>query len=143
MKKRNYLLVEILLAIFIISLCVLPIVKTPIVVYSKIQQNLQKIEYERLCDLAYFTIKNDLYQQKIPWDNLLDKNIVYMEDFSKELPDLMKGTSFYYSIKTVRPWQIKDRKDAMNRLLEIAIYINSNKKGQKPYATYYAHAQKR
>lgn len=69
-KKRNILLLEILLALSIVSLCAIPIVRQPILFFRSQIHSLRNMEYERIADLSFLEIKSQLYRNEIIWDKI-------------------------------------------------------------------------
>ena len=56
-NKRNFLLIEIIIALAIISLLTIPLIKNPIYYFKSQINSFTKIEYERIADLTFFEIK--------------------------------------------------------------------------------------
>ncbi len=73
--KRPFILLEVLIALALISLFALPLVRAPLETIHEETKALCKLEVERNADLAFAEIKELFYKQAIPWDS-----------FSKERP---------------------------------------------------------
>jgi len=69
-KKKTFLLLEILIGIFIVSLCLIPLIQSPILVYRAEMKQLEEIEGERLADWTFSEIKEKLLKNEIPWEKL-------------------------------------------------------------------------
>lgn len=69
-KKRAILLLEILIALAIVSLCAIPIVRHPILFFRSQILSLHKMEFERIADLTFLEIKAKLYRKEIKWDKI-------------------------------------------------------------------------
>ena len=69
-KKRTFLLLEILIAIFIVSLCLIPLIQAPIRSYRAEMRLLEEMEGERLADWTFSEIKEKLLKNEIPWEKL-------------------------------------------------------------------------
>ena len=141
-RKKSFLLAEILLAMFLIAVCALPLVKGPIVIFRKEIENIEKIEEQRIANLAFFEIKKILYEQKIPWSELgtEGKNIKrYLKEASYNLPITRgeKKVKIHYRIFPLLPQKDPDKKP--HRYLAINIYFND---AQKEYAQYQIYAKK-
>ena len=63
-------MLEILIAIFIMSLCLIPLLQTPIQAYRNEIRLLEEMERERLSDWAFSEIKEKLLKNEIPWEKL-------------------------------------------------------------------------
>ncbi len=75
MKKRSFVLLEILIALSLVILCIVPLVKQPLQLYKNQMHHLEKMELERLANWTFVEIKEALYQNAIAWDDLPAKNI--------------------------------------------------------------------
>lgn len=73
-KKRNFLLLEILIAFSIVTLCIVPLVRHPfqMIKYELVQ--LEQMEKERLADWAFSEVKEMLLKNEIPWKKIPNKN---------------------------------------------------------------------
>jgi len=74
MKKRPFLLLEILIAFFLISLCIVPLVKKPLALYRSELKQLEEIEKERLADWTFSEVKEILLKNEIPWAKIPNKD---------------------------------------------------------------------
>jgi hypothetical protein len=69
-KKKNFLLLEILIAILIVSICLVPLVQNPIRSYRAEMRLLEEMERERLADWTFSEIKEKLLKNEIAWEKL-------------------------------------------------------------------------
>jgi hypothetical protein len=70
MKKRTFLLLEILIAFFLVSLCIVPLVRQPIALYRSDVKKLEAMEKERLADWTFTEVKEKLLKNEIPWEKI-------------------------------------------------------------------------
>jgi hypothetical protein len=84
MQKRTFLLLEILIAFFIVAVCLVPLVTQPLKLYRSDLKFLEELERERLADWTFTEIKEKLLKHQIPWEKI-PKRGVYSSPFS--LPD--------------------------------------------------------
>lgn len=70
MEKKPFLLLEVLVAILIASLCIDAFIKSPIYNYRIEMQLLEGLEGERLADWTFSEIKEKLLKNEIAWDKL-------------------------------------------------------------------------
>ena len=70
MKKRPFILLEILIACALLGLCAIPLMSKPIHLYKGELEGLRKMEKERLADLAFIEVKEALLRNEIPWNSL-------------------------------------------------------------------------
>ncbi len=69
-EKRPFILLEILLALTLVSLCAIPLIVKPIAAYRFEMKALEEVEGERLADWTFSEIKEEMLQLKIPWEKL-------------------------------------------------------------------------
>ncbi len=74
MKKRQFLLLEILIGFTLVTVCIVPLVKSSIVLYRSELKRLESIEQERLADWTFTEVKEKLLKNEIPWEQLPDLN---------------------------------------------------------------------
>ena len=70
MKKKPFLLLEILIAILLVSLCLIPLIQSPIQSYRAEMRLLEEMEGERLAALSFSCVKEKLFNAEIPWEKL-------------------------------------------------------------------------
>ena len=69
-KKQSFLLLELLIAISLLSLCVLPLVQLPFNALNAEIKNYQRMQLKRLADLGFAQIEAQLFQNAIAWEDL-------------------------------------------------------------------------
>jgi hypothetical protein len=72
--KRTFLLLEVLIALLLVSLCIVPLVRQPLRMYKNELAKLEILEKERLADWVYSEVKENLIKNKIPWAKIPKKN---------------------------------------------------------------------
>ncbi len=72
-KKQAFLLLELLIALSLFSLCVLPVAELPFASLNTEIKNCQRMQLRRLADLTFIEIEAQLFQNQIPWDDLCCK----------------------------------------------------------------------
>ena len=70
MKKRPFLLLEVLLALSLVIICAVPLVKQPLKLYKNEVAYLEKMERERLADWTFTEVKEILLKNGIPWEKI-------------------------------------------------------------------------
>ncbi len=74
MKKRSFLLLEILIAFFLVTLCIVPLVRQPLSLYRSELERLEAMEKERLADWTFTEVKEMLLKNEIPWEKIPNKS---------------------------------------------------------------------
>jgi hypothetical protein len=69
-SKRPFLLLEVLIALSLVTLCAIPLIVKPIRAYRSEIAHLEAIERERLADWTFSEIQEQLYKNAIPWERL-------------------------------------------------------------------------
>ncbi len=70
MRKRSFILLEILIACSLLALCAAPLMSRPVFLYRSQMKALQNLELERLADLSFAEVKEMLLKNQIPWKKL-------------------------------------------------------------------------
>lgn len=111
MKKKTFLLLEILIAILLVSICLIPLVQSPILSYRAEMSLIEEMEGERIAEWTFSEIKDKLLNHEIPWE---------------KLPTLDNKTSLI----SLPPMTI-DIPGAKLKKIERAFVLRCNKKGEK------------
>ena len=69
-KKRSFLLIEVLIAVLLVSICLIPLIRTPINSYRSEIEWLEEMEKERLAEWAFAEVKEKLLKNEIPWEKI-------------------------------------------------------------------------
>jgi hypothetical protein len=72
-QKRPFILLEVLIALALISLFAIPLVRAPLETIHEETKSLCNLELERNASLAFAEVKELFYTQSIPWDSLSEK----------------------------------------------------------------------
>ncbi len=128
-RKRSFLLLELLIALFLIVTCALPLAQIPMRALQKEFKSAQAMEMHRLADLAFAEIKEKAYLHEIPWEQIVKKTVV-MND-SKELTQQP-----FYSTQIKRVGTIssvgKKRKDGQElRLVTFRLVLSHSSQTQR------------
>jgi hypothetical protein len=73
MKKRTFILLELLIACTLLTLCAVPLMRKPIELYQTQIKILEEFEKQRLADAAFAEIKIHLLTNQIAWEKLPSK----------------------------------------------------------------------
>jgi hypothetical protein len=73
MKKKPFLLIEVLIALSLVTLCIGPLVRQPLKMYQIEVGKLESLEKERIADWAFTEVKERLLKNEIPWEKLPHK----------------------------------------------------------------------
>lgn len=69
-KKRNFLLIEVLIAILLVSICLIPLIQIPINSYRSEMEWLEEMDRERLAELAFADVKEKLLKNELAWEKI-------------------------------------------------------------------------
>jgi len=69
-KKRPFILLEIMIAIALVALFTLPLTLNPTRLLIQEVKMLERMEAERIADLSFLEVKEKLLRQQIPWSEL-------------------------------------------------------------------------
>lgn len=92
MKKKPFLIIEILIAFFLVSLCAIPLVTGPFKLHKLQTIQLEKMEKERLADWTFSEIKEMFLKKEVPWENIPKKgeqsSSIPLSDATIQIPNL-------------------------------------------------------
>jgi hypothetical protein len=140
--SRSFLLLELIIALLLITLCVLPFVSIPSGVQREEMLFLQRLELQRLSDRTCASIKERIYTKEITWEQLSHpkgKRLLLIDDVvSLPLKELAKQR---YSRKCYIYSDVKKGQDNLeSRLVRLRVSFKripakalffSNKKNRK------------
>lgn len=70
MKKNSFLLLEVLIAFSLLTLCLIPLILHPLKAYRLETEHIWKVEKERIADWTFSEIEEKLLKKQIPWESL-------------------------------------------------------------------------
>lgn len=73
MKRRTFLLLEVLIALFLVTLCIIPLVREPLRMLKKEMAKIEEMEKERLADYVYSQLREKFLKNEIPWSQIPKK----------------------------------------------------------------------
>lgn len=131
-RKRSFLLFELLISLALIALCLFPLIK-PHVTIKRIENSyLENVFFETRSHIAYCKLKELLHEHKIPWKQL--------ESFEGEIPDdPLKNNFVFQGRKYICRFKIEeiDHKKRKNQetamALEASFMFTYNHKNIGPY----------
>lgn len=130
MKKRAFLLLEILIAFSLVALCIVPLVTQPLKLYKEEIAYLEKMEMERLADWTFTEVKEILLKNEIPWKKIPGK---HEHSASFSLPPATIEVPGIGSKSVKRSFYLSGRgekiglKDEVFRQLGVYILLNGQK----------------
>lgn len=130
MKKRPFLLIEVLIAFLLVTICSVPLVKQPLKLYKDEMEYLEKMERERLADWSFTEIKEILIRNDIPWEKLPIKGAetapIPLSPMTLELPGCRKKLIERSFVLKGRGQRMKDA-SAEYRQLGVYIFLDQYK----------------
>ncbi|OGN63741.1 MAG: hypothetical protein A3E80_01625 [Chlamydiae bacterium RIFCSPHIGHO2_12_FULL_49_9] len=136
MKKRPFVLLEVLLALFLVMIAIIPLVRQPFMLYRSEILLLEEMERERLADWTFSEIREQFLKGQIPWKKLPAKGEISspfsLPKGSIHLPGLAsKEVERSFTLRCIG--EKKGTQGETYRSLNIAIEFNPalNKKKKK------------
>lgn len=117
--KRNFLLLELLIAFTLVALFAFPLIFNPLNRLNQEIQKLEEIETERLSELLLSEVKEELYLGKVPWKKIPKKKpkVPFQKfnskDYTLTLGDIKKPRKVHFDIFLY--WDKKPQKDKGGR----------------------------
>lgn len=69
-RKRSYLLLEIVLSLFLISICLFPLIRPHLAIEKSRAKQIKEVSAYAPFQNAFCLLKENLYEQKISWKQL-------------------------------------------------------------------------
>lgn len=134
MKKRSFVLLEILIAFTLVSLCTLPFIRFPFQHMQKEMDTLFDMELERIAQNELAKLLELLYKQDVPEKILFDKeskeSLKFQDDHTVYLPGGLSRTfPKYASISRVKR---KETNQAIVSLINLHVeFVNPRNRKKK------------
>jgi hypothetical protein len=142
--KHPFLLFEVLLAIFLVSLCLIPLIRSPIENYRKELNLLKEIEGERWAEWSFSEIKEKFLNNDIPWEKIptagTTSSRFHLPPITLELPGLPSKTiERSFILRCTKKSEKQTKNGETYRLLWVDLYFSpklSQKKIKKKKQDY-------
>lgn len=134
---RNFLLLEMLIALFLIGSYALPLAHFPMRAIQEEIKSYYRIEMHRFADLAFSEFKEKLYLQEIPWEAIAHP----VNDKAKIFDDIVElsldpvGTHKFKRVATVHSVGKKDKEGIEWRLATFRVKFTPSENRFKPFRT--------
>jgi hypothetical protein len=69
-RRRHFLMLELMIALLLVTLCALPLAQLPTKALLEETNAAYRMQLHRYADLAFAEFKEQLYQQGIPWEKI-------------------------------------------------------------------------
>ncbi len=144
MRYRPFLLLEVLIAMTILTLAASTLIRQPILLHRAEVEQLENIEADRIASLTFTEIYENFLKGTVPWSQipaLKKKSKSFaLPDAPFQIPPLLsRSINRSYVIETLREKQTDDGR--IHRLLSIHIQIGSgHKKRQFSYQLNVEHS---
>ncbi len=136
-QQRNFLLLELLIALFLISSFILPLAQFPMQAIQEEFKSAHRMHAERLAQGAFAKIKKKLHAQEISWEEITrpstQRALVFEDTVSVEFESLGKrdfkvqGTLWSVGKKLQNGEEL--------RLTTVQVQVGSTEKKYKPFRT--------
>lgn len=105
-NKRPVLLLEVVIALMLVALCVVPLLAPQAYILYRQQRFLKEVDLDHLVNLLYADIVVRLYRNDIPWNNIIEGTEFQID------PDTLRRINFdqYLPYKGVYRFAIKRQK---------------------------------
>lgn len=141
-RKRHYLLLEVLIAFFIVAMCVLPLIYPHTYILISQRKFISKVELDHLVNLLYGDILERMYKNEIRWQDIINKvefevdnTLLERVKFTKKLP--YKGT-FVFNEEKHKPDEGEAEVPYAHYLLKLDFSFTSEQdKQEKPLKYHY------
>lgn len=137
MKKKSFLLIEVLIALFLVILIGIPLLTKPIFMYRSEMATLEKMEEERLSVCTFVEVEEMLFNRKIGWEKLPRHGEMRHFDLPPgfiKLPGAgAKVITRSFTLECMQEKEVEETKEH-SRLLKVKIFFGSQKKTPYEYS---------
>jgi hypothetical protein len=138
MKRKPYLLLELLIAFTLVALCAVPLVRDPLHSLRSEIRTFEKMELERLSEVSFADIKAELYRNEIPWKTFETNTYQFFRQDSVriQLKGVCENTylrSYYISTRYKK--EAADQED--HRIVNIKITFTKEGRAKSLKSFYY------
>jgi len=135
--KKNFLLIEILIAISLITMLTIPLIRNPIFFCRSQIKSIEKIECERIADLTFLDIKLKFYKNQIDISNIQKYEEKASKSFLKPyFLDSLKNKKIKRSYKMYSKKEKLTPNNEIYKLVHLKIFLQPQDE-KKPYVYKY------
>ena len=148
MRKRYFLLLEILIAVTLMAACMIPLIRTPLCFYKHELKNLKHLEKQRIENDLFIDIQTKLFKNEIPWNTFscMKKDEAPIHSIRITLPNLYNNAQTETQQLYYRIWTKASKEITVNnktfRKISIQISLNEKFKKNKKYVTRHLFVKK-
>lgn len=138
LRKKNFLLLEILICLALICLCLSPLIETPLQAYKSVIENLEEIERQNLAISTFAEIEmkllnNDIDWKKIPSEGQTSEEFL-LSDEVLSIGDIKQSTvTRSFTISCNKKGEKISSHDEIVRILNINISLSNTNKPKNIY----------
>src|SRR3990167_10776291 len=135
MKKKAFLLLEILMGLLLIEIAAIPLLKKPVEGYREEIRSLEEAEGERLAEWTFMEIKEKLFTHEIPWEGLPkpgEEKTFFIPNHLMEIPGFApKELRREFLLRCDKHREKRGTDQGLYRLLKVRIQFDPYLKGKK------------
>ncbi len=135
MRKTPFLLLEILIALSLVMLCIVPLIVGPLNLYRSEINSLWDLEEERLAEWTFSEIKEKLLKNEIPWGRLpSEKNTSVSFNFPDATLFSTGGKSKKVKRKITLSMRAKGKQDLSGKIYRLLhVHVQCSRDSKKIY----------
>jgi hypothetical protein len=80
-RKHHFLLLEVVIAIILIALCIIPLISPHTFILTEQKKFIHKVELDHLVNLTFADIVERMYRNEIPWSRIVGGDIFEIDEF--------------------------------------------------------------
>lgn len=129
-RSRSFLLLEVLIALLLVTICIVPLMRLPLLHFRRQIDNLSDFEMHRISDWTFSEIKEQFLRESIPWEKLPKRGEtsaqIPLSKTTLEIPSLRsKKISRSFTLNCTG--EKEGLKGEIHRLYEITVYLDQTK----------------
>lgn len=133
MKKHSFLLFELIAALSLLVLCLLPLIKNIHSLLSEERKDFEQAEFSRIADLTFYEVMKKIMAKEIVWEDFSKNDRKEYNPWDSVYVKGSKNRTYYKTHIQQNP-----KAHAKNRIINIDVLINHY---EQPFASYKIHAK--
>jgi hypothetical protein len=135
--KRPFLLFEVLIAIFLVSFCLIPLIRSPIQSYRNEVKLLEEMEGEKWAEWTFSEVKEKLLNNDLEWDKIPKPGetspTFSLPPITLELPNISSKTiNRSFSLRCTKKGEKEGKNGEISRILWVDLFFTPKVSQRKP-----------
>jgi hypothetical protein len=140
MRRKAYLLLELLIACSLLALCAVPLIRNPMQNARGERLSFEKIELQRLSEVAFARVFEKFHKNEIPWEAFSSKTLPERPYLKDQVQIDLPGISQSHFERKIYLWTPAQKEGPANeeiRNVKIKISFTNSNNSRKAFSFSY------